>query len=304
MKTNLIVSGATGFVGSSLSIHLAKQKFKITTIGRRNADYTWSELEDVPNGIEAYIHLAGKAHDLKGVSNPDEYFKVNTELTCQFFEKFMRSDARLFIFVSSVKAAADSLSGILTEDKSATPTTPYGKSKLMAEEYLMSKHLSPDKRVVIIRPCMIHGPGNKGNLNLLYNLIKKGIPYPLAAFRNQRSYLFIDNFNFIVSRILEKPSIPSGIYNAADDNSLSTTELVEIIGSVTLKKARAFKVPKSIIFSLAKIGDLLKLGINTHTLGKLTESYVVSNQKLKDSLDLESFPVELKTGIEKTIRSF
>src|SRR5690606_19547965 len=131
--------------------------------------------------------------------------------------------AKTFIFISSVKAAKDVVNGVLTEDVACDPVTPYGRSKRKAEEYILSKLLS-DKKVYILRPCMIHGPGNKGNLNLLFSFAKKGLPYPLAAFDNQRSFLSVDNLTFVIVRLLEKP-VPSGIYHLSDDGTFSTNEL-------------------------------------------------------------------------------
>ena len=90
------------------------------------------------------------------------------------------------------------MQGILTEDTIPNPKTHYGISKLQAENYILDQKLPEGKRVYILRPCMIHGPGNKGNLNLLYTLVKKGFPWPLGAFENQRSFLSIDNFQIQV----------------------------------------------------------------------------------------------------------
>jgi nucleoside-diphosphate-sugar epimerase len=93
--------------------------------------------------------------------------------------------------------------GVLTEEVEPKPLTHYGKSKLMAEEYILSQPLSVGKSYYILRPCMIHGPGNKGNLNLLYQIVQKGIPYPLAAFENKRSFLSIENLCFIGAKTLK-----------------------------------------------------------------------------------------------------
>jgi nucleoside-diphosphate-sugar epimerase len=131
---------------------------------------------------EIVIHLAGKAHDLKNISSSDEYYKVNTDLTKEVFDAFLISEAKVFITLSSVKAVADEVDGELTEDVTPNPITHYGKSKLLAEQYILSHPIPDGKRFYILRPCMIHGPGNKGNLNLLYNLISKGLPVVLQSF--------------------------------------------------------------------------------------------------------------------------
>src|SRR5690606_37052582 len=148
--------------------------------------------------------------------------KVNRDLTIELFDLFLKSNIRDFFYFSSVKAVADTVDGMLTEDVQGKPYTPYGKSKLEAEQYLLKQTLPEGKRLFIIRPCMIHGPGNKGNLNLLYKVVEKGVPWPLAAFHNQRSFLSIDNLSYLLEKILENTGLSSGVYNFADDEALST----------------------------------------------------------------------------------
>lgn len=150
----------------------------------------------------------------------------------------MKSDIRDFIYFSSVKAVADTVEGILVEETEANPLTPYGKSKLEAEDFLLSQILPADKRLFIIRPCMIHGPGNKGNLNLLYKVVEKGLPWPLASFNNKRSFLSIDNLSFLINQILINDQIESGIYNFSDDDSLSTNDLIEVISESLSRKPK------------------------------------------------------------------
>ena len=148
---------------------------------------------------------------------------------------------------------------------------------------------------------MIHGPGNKGNLNLLYGVISKGIPWPLGAFENRRTFTSIDNLTFVISGILEK-SIENGVYNMADDEALSTNELISVICGAMDKKARIWKLPKGLINLMAKTGDNLPL--NTFRLTKLTENYVASNAKIKHALGISKMPVQAQVGLTKTIKSF
>lgn len=293
----IIITGVSGFVGQNLSTYLNGQNYFLSEISLRNE---W-ELE---KDAHAIIHLAGKAHDTTNTSSDEEYFKVNTGLTKKLFDEFLNSDIENFIYFSSVKATADTVEGILDEEHVSTPKTPYGKSKLFAEEYLLSKTLPEGKRVFIIRPCMIHGPGNKGNLNLLYNVVEKGVPWPLAAFENKRSFLSIDNLNFLIHEILKNKNILSGIYNFADDKSISTNELIEIIGKESGRKSKLWRLPSKMIALLAKVGDILKLPLNSERLKKLTESYEVSNEKIKKALNLKKLPVSAEEGLIKTIKSF
>ncbi|AZI66579.1 NAD-dependent epimerase/dehydratase family protein [Kaistella daneshvariae] len=293
----ITITGASGFVGKNVSQYLEAHQYYVETLSLRNS---W-KLNKTSNAV---IHLAGKAHDIEKVSDHDEYFKINRDLTIQLFNEFLKSSTKDFFYFSSVKAAADSVEGFLDENFAANPATPYGKSKLEAENYLLSQKLPEGKRVFIIRPCMIHGPGNKGNLNLLYNVVNKGIPWPLAAFENHRSFLSIDNLNFLILKMLQNADIPSGIYNFADDQNLSTTEVVKIIGDTSGRSVKLWKINASLIKNLAKIGDIFSLPLNSERLGKLTENYIVSNQKIKNALQIDRLPVTAEQGLRKTIKSF
>lgn len=291
------ITGATGFVGQNLSAFLQNNDLAVKSLSLREE---WV----YPRNTNAIIHLAGKVHDTKNSSDDESYFKINRDLTIQLFDQFLISETKDFFYFSSVKAAADHLDGILDESHQPTPKTPYGKSKLAAEEYLLQQSIPTGKRLFIIRPCMIHGPGNKGNLNLLYNVVQKGIPWPLASFENKRSFLSIDNLNFLILKILQNDEIPSGIYNFADDDAVSTNELVKIISNASSKSEKLWKLSPNLILGLVKIGDIFKLPLNSERLKKLTESYVVSNVKIKNALGISKLPVSTKEGLIKTIKSF
>jgi nucleoside-diphosphate-sugar epimerase len=191
----------------------------------------------------------------------------------------------------------------LTEEHSPNPITHYGKSKLLAEQYILSIQIPEGKRVYILRPCMIHGPGNKGNLNLLYKLVSKGIPWPLGSFGNKRSFCSIDNLMFIIKELIDRQDIPSGVYNVADDEALSTNEVISILAESQNKKPKIWNIPKNLIQSLSKLGDVLRLTLTTERLQKLTESYEVSNQKIKSATG-KPLPVSAKNGLLKTFNSF
>ena len=266
--------------------------------------FSWDDLDEnkIPQ-VDAVIHLAGKAHDLKKTFGPEVYFKVNTGLTQKMYDWFLKSSAGKFIFFSSVKAAADFVPGdILTEDVVPNPVGPYGESKIKAEEYILS-HPAADKQVYILRPCMIHGPGNKGNLNLLYGVVKKGVPWPLGAFENHRCFTSIDNLCFVIKGLLVK-EVESGIYNMCDDEALSTNGLITVICKALGKKARIWYLPKGLMNGMAKVGDGLHLPLNSERLTKLTEDYVVSNAKIKKALGIDKMPIRAEEGLTQTIKSF
>jgi nucleoside-diphosphate-sugar epimerase len=207
------------------------------------------------------------------------------------------------VFFSTAKAAADRVEGVLTEEVVPSPVGPYGESKIAAEEYILSKELPEGKSVYIFRPCMIHGPGNKGNLNLLYSVVKKGIPWPLGAFENKRTFTSIENICFAVNGVLTS-DVESGIYNMGDDEALSTNELIEEICKSLGKKAMIWRLPCGFMNFMAKVGGWLHLPLNPDRLQKLTESYVSSNAKIKKALGVEKMPVGAREGLRRTLESF
>lgn len=310
---NILITGITGFVGTNFT-----KKWKnyhtlygvdITQVPKEGVDqiFSWQDLAKIP-AVNAIIHLAGKAHDTKKRSEADDYFKINTELTKKIFDYFLQSETKTFIFFSSVKAAADSVkSEILTEEVIPNPIGPYGESKIKAEQYILAKseeQRAKSKKIYILRPCMIHGAGNRGNLNLLYNVVKKRIPWPFGAYENRRSFCSIDNISYVVEQLIVKQDVPSGVYHVCDDEALSTNELIRLISESTEKKTRIWKVPKTVIHNMASLGSLLHLPLNTFRLQKLTENYVVSNEKIKKALGIEKMPISAREGLIKTFKSF
>ena len=323
---NILITGIHGFVGSNLVVALKEhhslygldivapeKEGVVKTFAWKDLETTSFPMQQLPK-FDAIIHLAGKAHDTKNQSASQVYFDINTGLTQKIFDFFLESSAKKFIFFSSVKAAADSVVGdMLTEDVIPTPVGPYGESKIAAEEYILSKLRSErgelkvamqrDKQVYILRPCMIHGPGNKGNLNLLYNVVKKGIPWPLGDFENKRSFTSIDNLCYVVEGLLIK-DVASGIYHMGDDEALSTNELIALMCEAMGKEPHIWKMNRKMMEGCAGLGTLLHLPLNTERLRKLTENYVVSNEKIKLALGIDRMPVRAADGIMKTIRSF
>ena len=313
----ILITGVHGFVGSNLVKALSKDNIiygiDIVSPIKEGVRFTfsWDFLDkdnEIPE-VDAVIHLAGKAHDTQNQAAAETYFKVNTDLTKKVFDWFLKQPkCKKFVFFSTAKAAADKVDGVLTEEAVPTPVGPYGESKIKAERYILDTLESrndelTDKSVYIFRPCMIHGPGNKGNLNLLYNVVKKGIPWPLGAFENRRTFTSIGNICFAVEGVLTK-NVPSGIYNMGDDDALSTNELIEEICKSLGKKAHIWKLPKGLMNGIAKFGGLLYLPLNPERLRKLTEDYVSSNAKIKKALGVEKMPVDARAGLQSTLKSF
>ena len=313
--TTVFLTGISGFIGTNLVRYLHTHEH-IRLIGHSRdrvsttAKFKDFKLELVADvnaetldrmGVDCVIHLAGIAHDLSNKYTPQDYYTVNSEGTKSIFEEFLKSNAKKFIFLSSVKACIDSSSVPVSEETPPNPSSDYGKSKRQAEAFMEQQKLPHGKSIYLFRPCLVHGKGNKGNLNLLYRYVKSGMPYVFGAYSNHRSFLSVDNLNFIVEEFLSN-TFPSGVYHLADDQSLSTNELIAVIASSLGRKPRIWNVPVSLIEPLSKIGSFFSLP-SERLKQKLTESLVVSTAKLKSVLR-KPLPVDSKAGLLTTLRSF
>ena len=296
----ILITGACGFVGTNLCKYLSEKGHQCVTLDVRNADYDWTEFAKIPfESCDAVVHLAGKAHDLKKVASEQSYFDINVGLTEKIYGEMVRRGVRgekgervkRFIYFSSSKAAVDG--------------NAYGRSKWAAEQFLLSApppttHRSP--ATIILRPAMIHGPGNKGNLNLLWGIARRGLPWPLAAFENKRSFTSIDNICAAVEALCERGE--NGVYPIADDEMISTNRLIELIAETCGKRAKLWRIPKGLMRFVARIGDLAHLPLNTERIEKLTEDSFVDNTALKKLLGWQKMPVSAEDGMRMTLNSF
>jgi nucleoside-diphosphate-sugar epimerase len=291
----IFLTGSNGFVGSNLRDFLRSYKFQINCYKRdTQIDFGTSKV---------VIHLAGIAVDSDKSSSFESYYEANTKLTKTLFDSFLNSDAEVFIFMSSVKAVAESTISELYEDDLPEPTTYYGKSKFLAEKYILGNSTSKEKRIYILRPCMIHGPGSNSNLKLLYKFVSKGLPWPFGKFNNKRSFCYIENLLFIIKELIERDDIPSGVYNLADDEAISTNELISLISQSLNRNFRVWFLPVVVINLFARIGDILRLPINSEQLQKLTAPNVVNNIKIMKVVG-KSLPFSVRDGLIKTFNAF
>ena len=284
----ILITGAYGFVGVNLCEYLIEKGHECLALDLQDARkndvpysgfYSWDDLDKLPE-VDAVVHLAGKAHDLKKVSSPQSYFDINVGLTQKVFNA-TEGKTKRFIYFSSIKA----LDG----------DTPYAQSKREAEKWL-------DGRAIVLEPAMIHGPGNKGNLNLLVQVVKKGVPWPLAAFENKRAFTSIGNICAAVEALAERGN--NGVYPIADDETISTNHLIGLIAEAYGKKVKLWRVPKAIMRAVAAIGSVLRLPLNLERLGKLTENSLVNNSALLVALGWDKMPVTAEDGLKATLKEF
>lgn len=267
----VVVTGASGFVGGHLMQCLIADVKSVNI----------NSIDPVHIDSDAIIHLAGIAHNKSNSVGTNDYQRVNTGLAVKAFDAFLVSGANKFIMMSSVKAVVDECDDTINEETDERPSTEYGKSKLAAERYILSKELPSAKSVFILRPALITGSGVKGNLRSLLRFSRSPFSWVLFGIKNQRSYCNIKNLCFVIQEILNRDDIPSGVYMIADDDPLSTSEVVRILS----KKAVMNTMLSGFLSHATKIFlfvmRTLSIGGFSEKLRKLTGSYLVSNKKIK-----------------------
>ena len=307
----ILITGIHGFIGSNLVRELKddNELYGLDIVAPEKEGviqtYSWEDLDEgrIPQ-VDAIVHLAGLAHETGSrQSAPERYFQINTDLTKKIYDWFLKSCAKKFVFFSSASVYGSRIRTYeKPEDEPCEPDTPYGQSKRKAEEYILEQELPTGKNYYILRPAMIHGPGNKGNLNLLFKVVEKGLPWPLGAYDNRRSFASVGNITKVVADLISGEA-ESGVFNVSDDNPASTNRIVEMICHANGIKSRIWHIPRWIIKPVAIVGTWLHLPLNKIRLRKLTTDALLSNTKIKTALGWEKMPISSEEGLCLTIKS-
>jgi len=269
---NILVTGATGLLGSSLFNQLNKSSsFKVRGTSRQHLNAHGDALvylEDI-NGeadfshaledISVIIHTAARVHLMQdtAIDALAEYRKTNRDGTLNLAQQAAASGIRRFIFISSIKVNGERTlrNNPFTANDIAAPEDAYAISKHEAEQALLSLAKKTDMQVVIIRPPLIYGRGVKGNFARLLQWIEKRMPLPLGAIHNKRSFIGLDNLVDLVITCITHPAAANQIFLASDGEDLSTTELLQRIGKASGLPARLLPIPEDFLaFSLKAIG--------------------------------------------------
>ena len=284
---NLLVTGATGFVGQYLVKKLNQKNLKIKILSRTSSlDYETvvCDLEtqiipnDMLNGIDTVFHLAGVAHDSRSSSQYDKhYYSINVDATINLAQLAVKSNVKRFVYVSSVKAGGNkNVEGCLTEEDQGKPEGIYGKTKRKAEIKLLDIGLNSNMHVSIIRPSLIYGPNVKGNLKLMKEGIEKGWFPPLPEIHNRRSMIHIDDLANALILVAENNQANGEIYIATDGQKYSSREIYEALCGVVGKSPPKWFVPMIIFRLISKFHPRLEYKIQ-----KLLGDECYSSKKLE-----------------------
>ena len=322
MKT-VLVTGATGFIASHLLPVLHQQNWQITAAVRNNCRQPPLPIKTIAIGeidgntnwhqalknINTIVHLAARAHILHDdTPNPEaEFLKVNTAGTANLIKQSIKAGVKHFIFISSIGAMATLSDQILTESSPCSPDTPYGLSKLKAEQALIDLTKDNGMTWTILRPTLVYGPGNPGNMERLMKLINRGFPLPFASLKNRRSFIFVGNLVEAIALCLTHPQAANQTFLVSDGEDLSTAELVSKLAHHMHKPCRLFFFPPSLLKAAGYLGDSIKfnqhsLPINSATVERLSGSLFVDSSHIRTTLNWQP-PFTLDQGLEQTIQA-
>jgi nucleoside-diphosphate-sugar epimerase len=248
---HILLTGSSGFIGKRFVI-FNQNHYKITTVSLRTKN-----VQDIEwKGIDAVIHLAGMAHQMKKIED-QIYFDVNLNLTKELANAAKTANIKHFIFASTIKVFGEHHTNVLTEQTACEPQNdPYGESKLQAERYLQSIETDTFK-VALVRPPLVYGPGVKGNLIRFLELANKPFPLPFDKIDNRRTMVFLDNLIALINQIIDTES--SGLFLAGDSQPLSTTQLIKDMRNGLGKSPNLFVMPAILVKALRSIRPSLAI---------------------------------------------
>jgi len=307
---NIVITGASGFIGGHLCLALAQTSHLVTAVSRepfthgtrpRQTDVradleSQVDYEILLQGCDVIVHLAGLAHQGLDSVNDSAYKSANETATLNLARAAVRLGVKRFVFISSIKVNGEStpMSNPFTASSVPEPLDAYGASKLAAELGLLSIANTSTFEVTIIRPTLVYGPGVRANFSELMSIVNRQIPLPLSQVRNMRSLLGVGNLVSLIAKCLDHPGASNQTFLVSDNSDLSTPDLIRQIAKAQGRRAYLFPVPMIALRLGAKI--LRK----EHLLSRLCDSLQVDISSTMERLGWTP-PFSTGEGIVQTV---
>jgi nucleoside-diphosphate-sugar epimerase len=277
----VLVTGGSGFVGRRLVRKLVEQGFAVRATYRSHApapagSVEWRPLKSLDDEgclaeivaeCDAVVHLAALAHQLgDAASREPEFRRVNTEGTRLLARAAARGGVRKFIFVSSIAAVCTQSDAPVDDATPCAPTDAYGSSKLEAERALAAELQGSATDWCILRPPLIYGPGNPGNMRRLLRLLDTGLPLPFASIRNCRSFMFVDNLVDAMLCVLRHTGAVRSTHVLSDGSDFSTPDLVKALAAASGRRVWLLAMPVFMLSVLGRAADAVRVPLKIDRL--------------------------------------
>lgn len=320
MKTSTtLVTGAFGFIGQHLCSNLEENGFPVRRMTRASVTQSqdiYGDLSDIGSlhkaceGVDTIFHCAGYAHAFGALSENDaqKHWMINFEGTRNLLQAAKAAGVKRFVLFSSVKAMPDPGNLLVDENFVGEPSTPYGRAKKAAEQAVLEMGLNCGMHVVILRLCMVYGPGSRGNLERMAQMVKRGLFPPLPETRNHRSMIHVNDVISAARIVAEDERANGQIYILAGNEAPSGHELFNLIRSSYLMSEAGWHIPLWLLQLLAKFGTVVekllgkRLPFNQEVLDRLIGSAWYSANKIKDNLHWQP-RMTLEAGIKQLVSS-
>ena len=310
----ILITGATGFIGTQLSETLANSGHHVRATARSAApnspitrEMVTCDLESADNldhltlGCEAIVHLAGRAHVMSDNPATSEslYLSANVDVTRRLAQSAARAGVKRMILMSSVKVNGESttIDAPFTSQDTPNPQDPYGRSKTQAEQVLWDVASTSELEGVVIRPPLVYGPGVRANFASLIGMVNRGMPLPLGSIHNMRSFVAIDNLIDCVATALQSSNAAGQTFLVSDGNDLSTPELIRYIASALHKSPTLFPFPPVLLKLAATSAG--KRSAYDRLCGSLTVDIALTKQKLSWTP-----PFTVQDSLQRTVDAF
>lgn len=264
-RRRLLITGCNGFIGRALSRRCLAEGMAVKGTVRSASksgrlpdgvepiivpdigpDTDWSV---ALGGVDEVVHLAARVHvrQRPASNGPDDYYRINTAGTTCLARAAATAGVRRMVFLSTVKVHGEGREDPYSETDREAPQGPYAVSKHAAENALKEVSKRSPLEAVVLRPPLVYGPGVGANFFRLIQLLDRRLPLPLASVSNRRSMIFVDNLVDAIMACLGEPKAAGRTYLAADEECLSTPELIVRLAGLLGVPARLFAVPPSLL---------------------------------------------------------